>query len=715
MTPARPSSSRSRQPLPLPEALSLVGRDRERETVCTLVRGHSLVTLLGPGGVGKTRLALSVADELKGEFAQGARLVLLSALTDATLLAPTVAGAVGVKLTGSADPAEKLVRQLRKREMLLVLDNFEQLLDGTALLQRIRVQAPGVRMLVTSRVPLGLRKEKLFRLGGLSLPEAGEEAKESEAVRLFVERARERKPGWRLRGREDAVVRICRAVEGLPLGIELAAAWVGERTLSKIAGEVERRREEFLEEKLSEVPGWQPGLRAVLGSAWAQLEEEERRVFRGVSVFRGGFTRGAAAEVLGASLLSLEWLLERSLLRRTGPERYDVHEVLRQYGREKLKEAGEEETTAKRHARYFAGLLARLEDRVYLDREAAAEIEEEIENVRAAWDRATADGDAETIRSSLVAAYRFYSVKSWLREGEEAFGRAAEGLRTRRRGSRGRTVRGMLLARRGELLRRRGRFDEARSLLEEGLGLLRSGTDRREIVAVQGGLANLLLSIGLYDEAIRTYMQNVDVCREVGDPHLMGAIYANAGEALRLAGRPDGAREHLRTALGIFRDLGEEFSLHVHCLHTLATVEHGQGNYAEAHRLGLEALEISRRFEDVWGAALAELILGRVCAASGDPAAWEYFRAALAEAVRSQAEPTVLEVLLGVAELWLREGRAESAREVLLLVRSHPASERELRDRAEELCRSAGPAEVDRSPRPLEEIVREILAPAPPA
>jgi predicted ATPase/DNA-binding SARP family transcriptional activator len=434
-----------------------------------------LLTLVGPGGSGKTRLALQAAAEVLSDaqpdrYPHGVYFVSLAALDSAKAIVPAVAGAIGFffyadpgKPPQQPSPRQQLLDHLRTKEMLLILDNVEHLLapapalpqgcrdgmskvegcgdeGGAGFVTEILKGAPRIKILATSRARLKVQGEHLLPIGGMDFPKptsstlsASTDIGRYGAARLFLQGAQWVRPGFELTPTNQAdVVRICRLVDGLPLGILLAAAWVGMLAPAEIAVQI-RQSLDFLTTDLRGVPDRQRSMRAAFDYSWALLTARERMVMRALSVFRGGFTRQAAQRVAGATLRELRALMDKSLLvwNPGRDERYEMHELLQQYAAEKLGSVPAEEAAARhRHCAYFAGFLQQREaDLTGRDqKEALAKIGAEIENVRTAWNWMVDQGRIDDIDRSPGGLAEFYRIRAWLQEGEESFARAAHKL-----------------------------------------------------------------------------------------------------------------------------------------------------------------------------------------------------------------------------------------------------------------------------------------------
>src|SRR5579859_3962843 len=449
-----------------------VGRDEELATIATLLNDPNirLVTLVGPGGIGKTRLALQAAEEQIGRYEHGLFFVSLAPISSSDLLASTIANAMQFVFYGSEKPDVQLVNHLRKKQMLLVLDNFEHLLDGASLVSEILEAAPGVKVLATSRESLNLSR--------LDFPdwETSQDAFEYSAVKLFMQSARRVLSGVTLAAADlKYVARICRLVEGVPLGILLAAAWIKTLSLGEIAAEIGQNLD-FLESEQRDLPARHRSIRAVFDTTWDRLTDAERDVFMKLSVFRGGFTREAVQAVTGTSLKVLASLVNKSLVRRDPAGRYEVHELLRQYAARQLDASPQASADARdRHCRYYADFMER-QSPVLNSRHVKAalnEIETDFENIRDAWHTLLENGQAAAVRKTEISLAYFLFFRARFQDAFELFRQAVEALRSAAPGEENDIARGLALAYLGVFHTSVGLFEQCRALPEEGLALLR--------------------------------------------------------------------------------------------------------------------------------------------------------------------------------------------------------------------------------------------------
>jgi predicted ATPase/DNA-binding SARP family transcriptional activator len=430
----------------LPTALTpFIGRTRAlAEIRGRLARGARLLTLVGPGGMGKTRLALEVGRQELAAYPDGVVFVALAALQSPTALAATLvttlATTLGVALQGG-DPRTTVVQFLQSRRLLLILDNFEHLLAGSneavELVMALLQTAPLVQILVTSREHLQLRSEQLFQVQPLTIAAQATlaEAAANSAVRLFVQSAQAVQADFQLTAANlAAVLRICRLVQGMPLGLELAAAQVGVLSLPAIADAIAQSAA-FLAVEWHDLPERQRSMRAVFAWSWQLLTAEEQRVLRQMSIFQGGFERMAAEAVTDATLPLLRHLCHKSLVqvqeKATGEVRYTLHELVRQFAAEELHAAGEGDVVAAQHGRYYLTYLAARGRRLGRGEptEASAEIQAELDNLRLAWQWAASAGHLLELEQASYAWWQFCTFQSLDLEGRLSFAAAVAGVR----------------------------------------------------------------------------------------------------------------------------------------------------------------------------------------------------------------------------------------------------------------------------------------------
>lgn len=674
------------RPHNLPVQLTpFLGREQELAQIaeCLAQPAYRLLTLVGPGGVGKTRLAIQAAAAHARAFRDGVCFVPLESVNAAEFLVPAIVTALDLPVSDQSPPKVQLLNYLRERHILLVLDNFEQLLEGTDLLLETLRVAPHVVMLVTSRERLRLQAETLFRIQGLPFPPSDAEANVAGfgAVQLFLDRARRVDKGFTLSAQTaTGVIRVCRLVEGIPLALELAAAWVQELDCEAIARGIERSLD-FLTTNMRDVPARHRSLRAVFEHSWALLSASQQAVLRRLSVFRGGFSGDAAAHVAHATPAVLTALVDKSLLRVTPAGRYDLHELVRQYAAEKLAQLPDEVARAhNRHCGYYTTFLEQREAdlRGKWQVEARRAIDADIDNVRAAWDRAVTRRRTDSIGRCLEGLYRFYLASGRLQDGFNAFEQAARRLPTRDEA-------GALWDETEELTYWRarvrwanfafdlGRFEQASALIEECVPALSGLGTPGELVPALNCLGAVRIEQGRYAEAQAILEEGLALARQVDDRAGQIVLLQHLGAVAFDHEAYDQAERYHRERLAIAREVGDQTNI-AYAINHLGAVAYMLGRYREARDHYQEGLQIWEALGDRWGMCQAHANLGEVACDLGDClTAANHLHMALKLATDLGATASVLYVLFALARLLAHEGERERAVELLEFVMHHPA------------------------------------------
>lgn len=487
-----------------------MGRDAELAQIAAQLnhRDCRLLSLVGPGGVGKTRLACQAAENERGGFRDGVIFIPLAAVTSAEGLAVALARALAFEFYQRQELWAQLQNYLRHKELLLVLDNFEHLLPATPHLADLLRGAPALRLLVTTRECLRLQGEWALHVAGLTCPTTPTEA-ETDAVRFFIAAAQRLRPDFTPTAADtQAIASIARQVGGLPLALELAAAWTPALSCADIAAAL-RRDFDFLADSLQDIPAAHHSLRAIFDSSWALLAPEEQTAVQNLAVFPNSFDRAAAAEIVAATPLLLRRLVDKSLLRQEPDEtapRYTLHELIRHYAQEKAAAGLQAESLREQHSDYYLAWLARqqplLEGRAA--RAALAAMDREIGNLRAAWQAALARGHAAQIGGALRSLFIFYDKRAELEEGEAAFAEAAQALAPAATPE-ARRVWAHALACQGWFALQRGRPAESQTLFEQSRAALPACDAPLETALALGGLGEVALRQGKYADAQSWY------------------------------------------------------------------------------------------------------------------------------------------------------------------------------------------------------------------
>jgi predicted ATPase/DNA-binding winged helix-turn-helix (wHTH) protein len=603
------------------QRVSLVGRERETEQICDMLRhdGVRLLTLTGVGGTGKTTLAYAAARQLLGEFSDGVFVVELAAIKQADLVASTIAEPLGVKEADGKPRSEALKEYLSGKSILLVLDNFEHLFAAAPILAELLAAARRLKMLVTSRAILHLSLEHEYMVPPLAAPETltqvspGELAR-YEAVRLFVERARGVKADFALT-EENArsIAEICVRVDGLPLAIELAAARVKVLSPQAILSRLDHRLK-LLTGGARDLPTRQQTISGAMEWSYELLSDGEKQLFRRLAVFAGGFTFEAAEGTAGGQrsvavkenvvaepmievLDGITSLVDKSLLvakpQSRGEVRFRMLEVVREYALDRLEASGEAELMQRHHAVYFLGFAEEAEPHLHGRQPAEwlKRLEEEHDNIRAAL-RCLLAYDAG-MAARLGAAIRDF----WVFQGHLAEGLAASQEILSLCDRVPTAVRWNLLSMAGNLARYQGDYETARRMYQEGLSGGRSADDLRQVSLSCRGLGGLAHEQGDYPTARGFAAEALAAARQSNDQFGIARSLSMLGDLARSQGDDAAARPLYEEALAICRQLDRTYAT-ANILTNLAAAEFAGGNYAGAYSHFTEGLTMYRESGD---------------------------------------------------------------------------------------------------------------------
>lgn len=674
-----------------PQPTPFVGRRAEVAQIETrlLLPDSRLITLVGVGGTGKTRLALQAARRAAdlGLFLNGVYFVPLAAAADAELVPAAIADALGFSIDGQADPGSRVIAQVREQELLLVLDNCEHLLDMAGWLGRLLQKAPGVKLLLTSRERLNMQWEWCVPVDGLDYAAENDPAPQaSSAFQLFMARARAVQPGMALDdGAVNCIARICRMVAGMPLGIELAAASLQQHTCEAIADGIAQNID-FLATRYRDIAPRHRSLRAAFDQSWRLLAPVEQTAFGRLSIFVGGFD-GAAAYAVGVSAHVLASLTDKSLVRRSLDGRYALHDMLRQFAGELLETLPDESANVvEQHAAYYTRWLSTQTSllRGREQKEALNAISADYDNMLAAWRTAIDQQNIALLELAAEPFYYFYLLRSRLTEGVAAFEAARAAVTDD-------DLLSLQLAVHldnviAKLLISLSRVVEARPYLERNLAI-EAQTSMPELeTATRRYYGALLVSLGELDSADCQFERSRDLAHQLGDNWAEAntlidwarlafvrkklsvceercraglALAEKSGELLLIAnfltglsiasremGRLDVAQQYVERSLIVYAELDDTYGLIQGHL-TLGALLLHQKRFDEARSLFLRALEGSHRIGFRWGEADAYWRLGQAAQGVGDDAgviaAW---REALEIALAIQEAELIRDILV---------------------------------------------------------------------
>jgi predicted ATPase/DNA-binding XRE family transcriptional regulator len=576
--PAPPPHAPAPMPSTMPAQLTpLIGRAAEVAAVGQLLKrtGTRLLTLTGPGGVGKTRLALEIAAACASQFAHGVAFVALAPLADADLVLPTIAHTLGLQQAGGQMAQDVVQAYLQDKHFLLLLDNFEHVLQAAPMVAKLLLACPRLTILATSRAPLQVRGEQEYALGPLALPALDHvptvtEVASAASVQLFVERAQHMQPAFRLaQDNAAAVAAICRCLDGLPLALELAAARVKVLPPTALLARLDQALP-LLTGGARDLPARQQTLRNTIDWSYALLDEGERMLFARMAVFVGGCTLPLAELVCNAAndlpldvLDGLQSLLDKSLLYQVmavdGEPRFLMLETIREYARDRLAERGEAEALRRTHAEQYLALVQQAQPQffdanqnLWFDR-----MEAELDNLRAAlaWSKTASDG-AEIGLQLAGYLWRFWVVRGHITEGREWLDALLS-----RRDMVPKSAIWYALHTAGNLADDQGDIAQAKVFWEECLAICRELGNKKFVGHMLNNLGNAAQSEGDFNRAAAFYEEALVVYREVGNTWGVGRTTRNLGRVVHIRGEYDRARRLFEESLGLMRERGDREAL----------------------------------------------------------------------------------------------------------------------------------------------------------
>ena len=664
-----------RNNLPL-QPTPLVGREKEVSEVCDLQRGTEtrLLTLTGPGGTGKTRLALQAAADLLDDFPDGTFFAQLATLTEAELFLSTVAETLGVRETGEQPLDESLKDYLSERRMLLLLDNFEQVLGAAPTVTEMLAGAPELKVLATSRAPLGLYGEKEYAVPPLSVPDVRhlpdfKTLSQYEAVRLFIERAKSAKADFEVTDESaPAVAEICVRLDGLPLAIELAAARIKMLPPKAMLQRLSSRLK-LLTGGARDLPERQRTLRGTIEWSFALLDEGEQLLFGRLAVFSGGRTLEAIEAICDAegdlpvdAFEGVSSLVDKSLIRQEeepgGEPRFVMLETVHEYAREKLGESSEAEEIKRVHAEFFLTLAEEADPELrgpdqleWLER-----LEAEHDNMRAALSWALGRKEVELALRMGGALWWFWWMRGYYSEGRRWL---QEALAMDGRGSPG--SRAMALAGAGRLASVQGDFDRAKEACQEGLELLAHEEASEAKLKLLESLGWVASEREEHSQAKQLYEESLALSREMGDTWWIAESLLGLAFVSHNRGDYERATELYEQSMSLFREQGDKEFLAT-CLGSLAMLVYSQGDLGRAAQLTEEAATLFKNLGDRGGVSIVLYNLGWIALLQDQLSrAADLYRESLTFAWDAGLNPIVQVALEGFACVAGAEGETERA------------------------------------------------------
>ena len=663
-------------PARLTAATSFIGRADELAELRALLNDPAcrLLTIHGMGGVGKTRLAGALAEMETATFTDGVHVVALESVASPALFAQTLARACGLQPAGSASPLDLAASFLAERSALILIDNLEHLLDAAddpdslpaQVAKLLRATGGRVKVLATSREPLRLQEEWLYELSGLARPreDANGDAQGYPAVQFFAQRARQAYVGFSLGAELPNVLRICALLEGLPLGLELAASWVRTVPCAEIAAGLDAQAKELRSRHVNRAAR-HDSLAAVVACSWDRLPLEQREALSGLAALRGTFSREAAEFVAHAGLRTLSALTEKSLLQRAAGGRWHLHEVVRQYAWEhpdaaQRARASRQAAACKRRDTFFLDFLRSA--RARLDGETEAEglaaIEAEGANIREAWQSCARAGALDALDAAAPVWFEFLEARSFIAEGIAAANRWLEAARAANQPLS--TARA--LTRLGLFQRFAAQTTNARASLEEAIALLEPLGAAADLAQARVARAFTLFLQGELDAAEREADVVLVLAESAGEPAIVAGACRVKGLALMQSGRREQGRDLQRRALDVAMKIGKP-SLQASAHNNLALSENHLGNFRAAEAGYQAAMAIWRELHMTVNVGRAMHNLGVVSRRMGDLAsALDRYRAALEMLVKAGERNLIALNMMSTGDVLVRLGRPEEAR-----------------------------------------------------
>lgn len=656
----------------LPSQLTkFVGRTQEIAEIVDRLNNVDcrLLTLIGSGGIGKTRLALAVAETQISNFTEGVWLVRLQSITTFDRFVATISKAIDFSYKGGDEPHQQLLNYLNNKNILLVLDNFEQLLDKNVLdfLTDILTATSSVKLLVISREALKMQEEWRYMLKGLSIPLSDihtyDDMGAYEAIQLFIMRANKINPYFDPINKYDCIIRICRLVEGMPLAIEMATSWISSLSCHSILANIERG---LLSTRLRNVTDRHRSILAIFEQSWALLSVEERDVFSKLSIFVGGFHNDVAKIVADADSYNLATFVDKSLLQLDQVDRYRIHELTRQFAIKKLNDFPEKKATVLNlYCEYYATFLERREHkfRTQQSPQVLKELEQEIENIQAMWSQAIIHSKIAPLKKTVRFLAEYYDYRHWYHEGVTILEQIIETFRDFKPIGDYGLVLGVALSGSGNLLHNLGEIDRAEKRIREGISILRTVNTQPYLVWALGNLNRLLFALGFYHEAEKSYRESIALAKEANDVVTLAYELGRLGYIVNARGKYHEANLLRQEALLHFRSIKHRLGEAL-ILGAIGETHYNLGDYEQAQATLQESLIILHELDSLWHIASQLQRLGHATLALGQhEEAKEHLNRSL-EIANNVDDPLLITLAhLSCGELYTIHGDYEQAKQ----------------------------------------------------
>lgn len=686
-----------------------LGRENELKEIMGLLEDSKcrLITLVGPGGIGKTRLALQAAAENIEDFDQGVYFIPLDPLTSVEFLVGTIAQAIKFSFSGKEDEKTQLLNYLKEKEILLILDNFEHLVEGAGIISEILNKSESVKIIVTSRELLNLKGEWLVQLDGMEIPKGEKiDVEGYSAVQLFLYNARRISSNISFSDEDrQFVVRICQLVGGLPLGIEIASSWLRSLSCREISQEIEKNID-FLSTSLRDMPERHRSLRAVFDYSWNLLSKQEKDVFMRMSVFHGGFTRDAAEKIADISLPSLTTFIDKSLLRRNPSGRYEMLDIIRQYAGNKLDEFKDKRISLlNAHCSYYSSILSQKEKDIDNGKELEVLdfMKIEVKNIRSAWNWAVENKRIKDLGKMLYCLSAFYDMQGLYEEGRQIFEEVADIQKEKLDSDDNWIFYGKALAYVANFCYHLGVYDKVQKVLKESIKILDKYDVKKEMafsfhtmgrsnallgnydeameyctsalklyesIDCKKGIADSLNAIGViyyykrdWDNAEKYYKKSQDIGKQIGYRKGVATAVGNTGLVAWGKGELEKAKEMLEVGLETDKELNDRRGI-ANTYHNIGLVYKTMGDFESARKYYEKALSMRREMGDRMGMGISLNNLGNLGGRSVDyDEAKKYHREAIKIRKEMGDSMGVAQSLSNLAQVFTSAGEHEKAKE----------------------------------------------------
>lgn len=602
-----PLNSLSHRPNNLPvQTTSFIGRKKEISEIMKILKNPEcrILTITGSGGIGKTRLAIQVGAETIENFTDGVFFVPLEFLDSKELIVNKIADSTGFNFYSREEPVVQLINYLKEKEMLLIMDNFEHIINGAEIVSQILRNTKKIKFLITSREVLKIQGEWIYELKGLEYPGKEEKFEEYDGVKLFIEVARRVKPDF-IPSEEDRkwVTKICQIVQGLPLAIEIASAWIKMLSCREIVEEIQKNID-FLSSSLIDIPDRHRSLRAVFDYSWKLLNEDEKKAISCLSVFKGGWTKESAEKVAGVNLVSLLSLINKSLIKKEN-SRYNMLDLTMKYAEEKLKENYEGyKSITQKYANYYADFIN--EKKMYMKKPEQKEkfekpVLKEIENIREAWKYAIENKLLNEIGKFVEPLFFFYEEKARYQEGKLIFEMAENGLRDLKN-KEGIILYSEILARLGSFYSSMGFYKEAEVCFEEALKIFKKFNLEKKIAMVYSEFGGISFYLQDYERAEVFFKKALEIAKKLNDKYNISGFINNIGVVYLQTKKYDSAKELFEKSLEICKELNYKKGIAIG-FGNLGLIFHYKGRYEKAEEFLKKSLEIEIELENRPGVA----------------------------------------------------------------------------------------------------------------